>query len=62
LLKRFNLIWVVQSREKKYFVSHPLASMAISAPFRPARGAFRDRHGRWAWNAVDAVATRDERR
>ncbi len=31
---------------------------------RPAlsRGALRDRHGRWVRDAVDAVATQDERR
>ena len=23
----------------------------------PTRGAFRDRHGRWAWDAVDARAS-----
>jgi len=54
LLKRFNLIWAVQSLAAKYFVSHPPSTVAISAPFRPARGAFRDRHERWARNAVDA--------
>jgi hypothetical protein len=54
LSKPFNLIWAVQSCVQKYFNFHPAASVAISAPFRPARGAFRDRHGRWARNAVDA--------
>jgi hypothetical protein len=27
------------------------------APSRPARGAYRDRHGRWARDAVDAAAS-----
>jgi hypothetical protein len=28
----------------------------------PTRGAFRDRHERWVRDAVDALATQDERR
>jgi hypothetical protein len=24
---------------------------------RPTRGAYRDRHGRWAWDAMDAAAS-----
>jgi len=30
-------------------------------PSRPERGAFRDRHGRWVRDAVDALARQDER-
>jgi hypothetical protein len=56
LLSHFNLIWGVQMERKKYSTSNRFGSVAISALFLPARGAYRDRHGRWCGNAMDAVA------
>jgi hypothetical protein len=53
---RFNLIWVVQSSRKKYF---PWSRPQITGKFRASRsigGAYRDRHGRWVRDAVDAAA------
>jgi hypothetical protein len=47
---------------QKYFASH---RPSIGGYFRrPAsiRGAYRDRHGRWVRDAVDAMAAQDERR
>jgi hypothetical protein len=48
LLSRFNLIWGVQMERKKYSTSNRFRSVAILSLFLPARGAYRDRHGRWA--------------
>src|SRR6266851_8349275 len=41
---------------EKYFASHlpQINSRTLVVPAH--RGAFRDRHGRWAWDAVDAAA------
>ena len=41
---------------EKYFCSHlpQIRSRTLAVPAH--RGAFRDRHGRWAWDAVDAAA------
>jgi hypothetical protein len=47
LLSRFNLIWGVQMERKKYSTSNRFRLVAISVSFLPARGAYRDRHGRW---------------
>jgi hypothetical protein len=56
-LNSFNVIWVVQMGLEKYFTSLP---PQITGLFRVIpclmRGAFRDRHGRWARDAVDADA------
>jgi hypothetical protein len=35
--------------------THPKSHLKLFAS-RPTRGAYRDRHGRWAWDAVDAAA------
>ena len=48
LLKRINVIWVVQSPVKKFSVSRPTQISRISLAVPPLRGAFRDRHGREA--------------
>src|SRR5258706_1376026 len=41
---------------KNIFVpAHPKSLLELR-PSRPARGAYRDRHGRWARDAVDAAA------
>src|SRR6266436_98200 len=37
-------------------------SDAYPFPSRPDRGAFRDRHGRWAGDAVDAAASGEQQR
>jgi hypothetical protein len=50
----------VQPRPQKYSASHfpqiTLRTLAVPAH----RGAFRDRHGRWAGDAVDASGATDE--
>jgi hypothetical protein len=46
-----NLICPVQ-----YFFSPPPNQPYNPARSGPPRGAYRDRHGRWAGNAVDAAA------
>jgi hypothetical protein len=38
------------------FVSHPNHTYNPQSSW-PARGAYRDRHGRWAWDAVDAAVS-----
>ena len=55
LLNRIKVIWVVQSRLQKYFLSRQtqITFTNLTVPC-PSRGAFRDRHGRWARDAVDA--------
>jgi hypothetical protein len=55
-LKQFNLIWVVQSCREKYFaLSRPQITGIFPASCL-TRGAYRDRHGRWVRDAVDAAA------
>jgi hypothetical protein len=56
LLNRINLICPVQSCLKKYSRSRLTQITSISAAIPSHRGAFRDRHGRWARDAVDAAA------
>src|SRR5260370_11066435 len=46
----------VKPRNQKYFGFRLTQIRCISKPSRPDRGAFRDRHGRWAGDAVDAAA------
>jgi hypothetical protein len=57
LPKPINVIWVVQSPLKKDFCFPHTQISSISWPSRPARGAYRDRHGRWARDVVDAAAS-----
>ncbi len=58
LLKRFNLICAVQARFQKHFsfLSTQITGLSRAIPC-PLRGAFRDRHGRWVRDAVDAAAS-----
>jgi len=51
----------VQPSREKYFAS-PFGRSSHSDSSRPApsRGAFRDRHERWARDAVDVVSSTDE--
>jgi hypothetical protein len=51
-----NAILPVQSSPKKFSPSRFTQIKSISPPSRPERGAFRDRHGRWVRDAVDAAA------
>ena len=51
-----NLICPVQSRLQKYFRFRLAQITSISIAVPAHRGAFRDRHGRWARDAVDAAA------
>src|SRR5690349_339395 len=44
----------------KYFSSVFRKNMIVSAHPVPARGAFRDRHERWARDAMDAATRNDE--
>jgi hypothetical protein len=47
----------VQPLSKKYSGSLPTQITSLSAAIPcPLRGAYRDRHGRWARDAVDAAA------
>src|SRR5258706_16300641 len=52
----------VKPRNQKYFASPLTQIRCISKPSRPDRGAFRDRHGRWAGDAVDAAASGEQQR
>jgi hypothetical protein len=56
-----KLIWVVLTLKIIRFVIPPNQNHSRSHPV-PARGAFRDRHERWARDAVDALMPDDERR
>ena len=47
---------VVQSHLQKYLPSGSTQIKSISIAIPSHRGAFRDRHGRWARDAVDAAA------
>jgi hypothetical protein len=52
----------VQPLSQKYFTSHlTQITCVLSAIPCPRRGAYRDRHGRWARGAMDARAATDER-
>src|SRR6185437_2194000 len=46
----------VKPSSQKYLTSVFRNHMIISARPRPARGTYRDRHGRWAGDAMDVVA------
>jgi hypothetical protein len=50
----------VKPRNQKYFASPLTQIRCISKPSWPDRGAFRDRHGRWAGDAVDAAASGEQ--
>ena len=53
----FNLIWVVQPLLQKYSVLFDPNQFYIVRHPGPHRGAFRDRHGRRAGDAMDAGST-----
>jgi len=58
LLKQFKLIPPVQSCLQKHFGSAITQIRLINRAVPPlSRGAFRDRHGRWARDAMDAGGT-----
>ena len=52
-----NLICPVQSHLQKYSASRLTQIKTITRAVPAHRGAFRDRHGRWARDAVDAAAS-----
>jgi hypothetical protein len=52
--------WPVQSRPQKYSCSRQTQITFITLAVPAHRGAFRDRHGRWAGDAVDANGAEDE--
>jgi hypothetical protein len=58
-----SVIWAVRCKIKKFFA---FALPQISSTFAPvpaqSQGAFRDRHERWARDAMDAFLPNDERR
>src|SRR3984893_1796988 len=56
-LNQINLMLAVQSCPQKYSPSRFTQIKSISAAVPAHRGAFRDRHGRWARDAVDAAAS-----
>ncbi len=68
LLRRINVILpdgqisscfaslLVQPLLQKYFSSRPTQITSLIRPVLSHRGAFRDRHGRWERDAVDAAA------
>jgi hypothetical protein len=60
-LKQINLILSVQSWAKKYSAFAVGQIIFTSSPVpRSSRGAFRDRHGRRARDAMDASGAADE--
>jgi hypothetical protein len=56
-LRLFKLILAVQFVREKYSTLREPKSVASLYLSRPARGAYRDRHGRWAWDAMDAAVS-----
>jgi hypothetical protein len=61
LLKRINLMLPVQSSLQKYSGSYltQITSTSLAIPAH-TQGAFRDRHGRRAGDAMDAGGAADE--
>ena len=59
-MSQFKLIWAVQPRYGKY--SYSVFQKLVIYFARPAstRGAYRDRHGRWKRDAMDALTLPDE--
>ena len=47
---------------EKYFGFHAPQINSRTVPVPAHRGAFRDRHGRWAGDAVDAAASGEQQR
>src|SRR5258708_1153485 len=47
----------VQPHLQKYSCFVPTQITSLISPSRPTRGAYRDRHGRWVRDAVDAAAS-----
>src|SRR5260370_21122586 len=54
--------FAVQPRFQKYSASPLTQIKSRTPPSRPERGAYRDRHGRWVRDAVDAGGALDESR
>jgi hypothetical protein len=56
----FRLVGVVRPLLPQDFTSVFQKNMIVCAHPAPAGGAYRDRHGRWGRDAVDAAALRGE--
>jgi hypothetical protein len=52
-----SCFYLSSPRRKNIFLPIPPKSSLSPAPSRPERGAYRDRHGRWVRDAVDAAAS-----
>ena len=50
----------VQSLAQKYSDFQKTQISLYPWPSRPERGAYRDRHGRWVRDAMDAAMSHDE--
>src|SRR5205085_6048266 len=53
-----NVAFCRRSNLDRALDAHPQISDFLSAVSFPLRGAYRDRHGRWVRDAVDAAASR----
>ena len=60
-MSEINPVWPVQSFGQKYSTSEFPNNMIVSLHPVSVRGALRDRHGRWARDAMDAVKSSDVR-
>jgi hypothetical protein len=56
----FKLIWVVQSLAQKFSSFYLAETGASSGHPGPKEGTYRERHIRWAGDAVDAFVPTDE--
>jgi hypothetical protein len=58
---QINAESTVQSLASKYFAYHVGQIISKDSPCPvPTRGAYRDRHGRWSRDAMDAFGATDE--
>jgi hypothetical protein len=48
---------VSNARAKNISLGGLVETDLLIPPSHPARGAYHDRHERWAWDAVDAAAS-----
>jgi hypothetical protein len=62
LPNHFNVIGLSSPLAKNISLSPSGKSNLRLPPSRLTRGAYRDRHGRWVRDAMDALAPQDERR
>ena len=60
-LNRFNVIWVARLYRERYFALHRLQISNILSLSHPSDGPLENVTDA-GWDAVDAIATQDERR